>query len=257
MKRFLAVLMGCMLITGTFASCGSDDDSSEVRSTIAGTTAADDDEVSASSEKTTGSDTEKDTEEPETEAPSVKTGEKTSESSGTEIDSELVGAWDTSEEGYNGAYVFNADGTGDILLYFGDMLYFKGDSLVVEGTELPSDMYSFDGTHFSLVLNGMDVLTMDKTTSGQGLDGTYKVKSGAVYDEVSGEYGGLSFNIEVKGGKCTGIFENCFGYTADGKKVSLTSGNAILGVGEFSYKVNGDEMVAESGGTKQYFTRKK
>jgi len=256
MKKLMAMLMGCMLITSSFASCGSDKDSSDSEASTKSSKATT--EAEDATEDETEDETEEETEEePETEAPTEKPTEKATKSSGGELDSELVGAWNTTEDGYNGAYVFNADGTGDIYFDFGDMLHFEGETLMVEGTAITPDMYSFDGTHFALVLSGMDLLTMDKTTSGDGIEGTYKVKSGTVYDEISSAYAGLSFNIEIKGGECTGIFTNCFKYTADGSKITITEGNSIFSVTEFSYKIDGEEMVAESAGQKQYFTRRK
>ena len=66
MKKLMAILMGCMLMTGTFASCGSDDDTSESETSAKSSTAEAEngaEDTTDEEEQTTEAATEEDTDE--------------------------------------------------------------------------------------------------------------------------------------------------------------------------------------------------
>ena len=274
MKKLLAVLMACAMMTGVFASCGKNE-SSESKKDVS---------VSDSSEedKTTESETEEDTTESETEEETETTEETTTETtteSTTTADSEteeettesveedtktdfesivnavgvtdknIVGTWFT-DAGDETIMIFNLkeDGNADILMDMTELTHFTSDGkLFMNDTVFESDCIVYDGAGLAVTINEQDAFTMTKESgSADSFDGVYTMTSGTIYDSLMTSVDeSTEIVVIISGEKLYSGYRNMFRYSADGETITMT-GLETIGMEDDSqskYEVNGDSIV--------------
>lgn len=178
-----------------------------------------------------------------------------------EVDSKIIGEWETSEQGYNGTYTFAENGYGSVSLDASSMFSFKGDTLVVDGeTEIGPDQYEFDGETFVLDIDGTEFITMEKIEgSKSGFDGKYEIVSGYFYDLFGDQYKNTDeygLFAEADGEEFWFTMANCFTFTADGETLIFDKGADLMNNETITYTITGDKMTFKAGGATQILTRK-
>lgn len=216
MKKLIALLAACTMMTCAFASCG-DDKSSESSSeksvseveTEAETTEATTEEETTESETTTEPATEEDTTESISE-------ENTEES--------IIGMWSMSEDEITMGFDFKDNGNLSMWIDITEIVHFTTDgNFIVDNGVMDSKFISYDGTTFSFSSeDGQDLWTMTKESgSSENYDGEYKLVSGAMYDNIA-RYDGVDVYIIVSGETMLADYRNALTYTTDGDAISIT-----------------------------------
>lgn len=178
-----------------------------------------------------------------------------------EVDSKIIGEWETTEQGFNGTYTFAENGYGSVSLDASSMFRFEGETLVVDGsTEIGPDQYEFDGEIFTLDINGTEFMTMEKVEgSKNSLDGKYEIVSGYFYDMFEEQYANTAdygLFAEADGEDFWFTMENCFTFTADGKTLEFDEGADLMNNQSISYTIMGEKMTFKAGGATQILTKK-
>lgn len=243
MKKLIAVLSVCMMITCAFASCGDEksEESSEksvsVSETQAETSETETEEDTTEEETTTETETETVTEE--------ETTESTSETENSVSD--VTGMWFTEEDGM--AMIFNvkADGNIDFVADVTEMTHFTADGGILIGDELlEPECIDYDGKNLVISVNDMEAFNMTKDSGdSDSFDGEYTLKSGVMYDSISddGEY---DIGIIVNGEMMFSSYRNVISYETDNGVVSFTGLENLdyaFDDAELEYKVSGDTLT--------------
>ena len=276
MKKLLAVLMACAMMTGVFASCGKDE-SSESKKDVSVSDSSEEDKTTESEteEDTTESETEEETEaetEEETETVSeTETEEEETESETeeeTEEETEIDLSSATSEGSIEGIWIsdalygfsFESDGTGGILADASEKMHFTADGgLAVSTLTIAPESVSYDGTTLSVAVEGNEMLTMTRNDAGgsDGYDGKYTLISGALYDgfatSMSQSLGldvSTGVQVIVDGEEMFLNFANLFTYTAENGNLEISGNSEALGIPSGSvveYKFSDDKLILVNG----------
>ncbi|MDE5771394.1 MAG: hypothetical protein K2I06_07175 [Ruminococcus sp.] len=263
MKKLFAVLMACAMMTGVFASCGSEEkeESSESKKDVS---------VSESSEedKTTEPETEEDTTESETttetttEEATETTTKKEKEEKTTESDEEDTSdeeTEDTNAEGVSyesiaGAWLmtmgfnFKEDGNADIFMDMTELTHFTSDGKLFMDDEIfESDCISYDGNVLAVTVNEQDAFTMTKESGSEdSFDGLYTMTSGVIYDSLMNSVDeSTEVFVIVIGEKLYSGYKNMFTYSENNGTVHMT-GLETIGIDEdieSQYEINGDILT--------------
>ncbi|MCM1505691.1 MAG: hypothetical protein NC177_00945 [Ruminococcus flavefaciens] len=205
MKKLLAILAVCTMMTSAFASCGDDDASESSAEKSVSETEAE------TSETTTEEETTEETTEPETE-------EETTESSSAEdVNEDLLGMWYMEDDelvmGFN---VIDSKNIG-LWMDITEVVHFTADDeFVLSGEVLPNELISYDGETFSITADtGEDLWTMTKESgSADSYDGEYKLVSGMMYDAVQ-IYDDSDVYVIVSGENMYADYRNMLTYVID------------------------------------------
>jgi len=270
MKRLFAILMGCMLITGTFASCGSGKDSSDSEASTKSsstTTEAEDgteDETEDGTEEGTEAETttKKTTTKKVTTAPATDDDDLTTTSRTTtewyniedpiEPDikpedlkgGDIKGSWRISEEdaGVDMIFEFRADGIVGMGIDITDDLSITGNKVIFSGVETS---YEFDGKTLKITDNDGETLIMERTEgSGKSTDGKYKVTGGTMAEDFSDEE--FSIGYLIKGSETYAFFEDAYRYTTKGNELTMTDLDSESGEEDTEtdyYGITGDTLT--------------
>jgi len=244
MKRLFAILMGCMLITGTFASCGSGKDSSDSEastkssSTATGTEDGTEDGTEVVTEDGTGAETttKKTTTKKVTTAPATEevttTAKTTTNIAATEDPIEpdikpedlkggdIRGSWRMSEEDafVEMVFEFRADGKVGLYADFSDDFSIIGDKARLDGEEAS---YEFDGKTLKITDDDGDNLIMERIEgSGKSPDGKYKVTGGTLAEDYDDADYSVVFCIE--GPQTFAYIEAAYLYSTNGNQLTMT-----------------------------------
>ncbi len=254
MKKLIAVLMACTMMTGVFTSCGNDEkkESSESRKDVSFSDSSEEDETT---EPETEEETEEDTTEVETateittESVTETTTEIEEESEPeTEEESEIDLSSATSEGSIEGiwisdelyGYSFKNDGTGGILANVTEKMHFTADGgLAVSTLTIAPESVSYDGTTLSVAVEGNELLTMTKNDSfnSDSYNGEYTLISGALYDGMATSMS-QSLGLDMSAGVQVIVddeemflnFVNIFTYTAENGNLEITDDSGALGI---------------------------
>ncbi|MDE6677716.1 MAG: hypothetical protein K2K02_01625 [Ruminococcus sp.] len=251
MKKLIALLVVCTMMTGAFASCGDDkqnESSAEKSISEAETKATESDteeettEKETSTEKTTKEKTteEKTTTEKTTEETTTTqtTTEKTTTKSATtnkttttetttksadDDDSEesILGMWYIEDDDLTMGFDFKDKSNLSMWIDITDVVHFSGNDFIIDGDVLNPDSISYDGTTFSINVDGQDLWTMTKESgSTDSYDGEYKMVSGIMYDSVA-LYEGVDVYVIVKGDTMLADYRNALTYSVDEDKIAI------------------------------------
>lgn len=186
-------------------------------------------------------------------------GSSSGGSSSGEVDSKLVGTWETEENGFKGAYNYKADGMGDVILDSSELIYLDGNTMVFSDNEITEDMYSFKNGKFVLDVDGENLLTMTKISGSKNdLQGTFQITAGYLYDQYEPTFGEdfpLNLTIEFDGSDSAMVMADCYQYTADGSDITIVKGKSLFNNTKFSYTIKGDTLTLSASGAKQELTR--
>lgn len=175
------------------------------------------------------------------------------------VDSNVVGKWNTTENGFSGSYVFEANGKGSVYLDASSMYHFEGDTLMIGSEKFGPDAYDFDGKNFKLEANGVEFFNMKKTEGAKNsLDGTYNIVGGYFYDTFDKQYANTttySLDMIVDGKNLFFRMNDCFTFTADGKTMKFIEGAELMNNEEIKYTIVGNKMTFTAGGAKQILTK--
>ncbi len=210
MKRLLAVLTVCAVMTGVFASCGDDKKEESESKKDVSVSESSDEEATEETEPTTEEETEPETEEetepeteeetePETEEETEsETEEETESETEEETESETIDLSDATIEGsIDGLWMadndlygfsFESGGTGGILADATEKMHFTADGgLAISTVTVEPESVNYDGTTLSVEVEGNDMLTMIRNgeSAPDSYDGEYTLISGALYDGMA------------------------------------------------------------------------
>ncbi|MDE5771393.1 MAG: hypothetical protein K2I06_07170 [Ruminococcus sp.] len=280
MKKLFAVLMACAMMTGVFASCGSEEkeEGSKSKKDISVSESAEDDKTTQpeteeeTEEDTTESETEEETES-ETEEETTESDEEDTNDEETEIDfsaatseGSLEGTW-VSDELFG--FSFESDGKGGIIANATEKMHFTADgSLAISSITVSSESISYDGTTLSVNVENNDMLTMTRNgeSDSDSYDGEYRLISGALYDGMATSMSqslGLDSSTDVyvivDGEELFLNFSNLFTYTAENGNLEITGNCEALGIPDGSiveYKFSDDKLILVNGENETIVFRK-
>lgn len=266
MKKLLAVMLICAMMTSAFASCGnSDDESPESKGASVSDSAKEEKEESEKEEETepeTEEETEKETEEetePETEKDTEEETEEENDFSDATTEGSIEGLWVSEEDLYG--FVFENDLTGGVLADASSMIHFTSDGeLFMSSITVAADSVNYDGTTLSVNVEGTDMLTMKRNDASDpdSFDGEYTFVSGAFYDGMVSSMsesfgisdGEASVYAIIEGEKMIVKFANLFTYTAEDGELTISGNFESLGIPDDStieYKFSGDNLILVNG----------
>lgn len=241
MKKLIAFLSVCAVITCNFASCGKEEaEQSNEKS------------VSVSESEAETSETETKTEEETTEAETTTepvTEEETTEATTEKSSENLVGMWYMENE--DGSFVgFNMkdDGKVDMFTDITETLHFTADGNVfIDGDVLPID---YDDKNLVITFHGEEIVNMTKDTGDvDSYDGEYTLLNGVIYDEISTDESydiGFIVNGEMMFVNC----RNIMSYTTSNDFISFNSlynldldDSLYFDTDEHEYEVSGDTFT--------------
>ena len=249
MKRLMAILMSCMLMTGVFTSCSDSDDSSSAegvtKASATDTTGGEDDEDETTEETSEDDDDEEETTgaEKTTEAEKTTAGSKTTtsekatkQSSSIDPDDEpeidpdtlkggdILGTWEGVDLGEEFAMTFKADGTIDYFFDSTSMFSFKNGKVIFYDGEEDACDYTFDGKKMVLSYMDAEFLVLERTsgeTSKTDLDGTYKITGGELYGMLADETNAAG-SFVIDGEKTYMQYNSMFRYKVSGNQLTIT-----------------------------------
>ncbi len=266
MKKLLAVLMGCMLMTGTFASCGSSGSSSESGTTTADSSAAASEKAAENSTEGGTEDGTEDVTDEETtttkkttlkvttapdddDAVATTTAKTTSKPADDEPEADpsdfhggdVAGLWVIEERtAYNLIYDFKKDGRLGMYMDISEDLSFGSDGKAsFEGDEVS---YTFSGNIVKIEYEGEDYLVFTRVSgSGSAIDGTYEITGGTLMEDFEDDNLGMLYIID---GNETYVYnEDTYCYEAKGNELTVTETYKGVESSETSYyDVDGDKL---------------
>lgn len=213
MKKLMALLTVCTMMTCAFVSCGDDNASESSTEKSVSETEAETTAETTTEEETT----EEETTEPETEEETIETtSEETSEES-------IVGMWSMEDDRVTAGMNFIDDKNMSFWIDITEVMHFTANGdFIISGETIEPDFISYDGTTFSINVNGQDLLTMTKeSSSSDSYDGEYKFVSGTMYDAVA-LYEGADIYVIVNGETILADYRNALTYKIDGNKISIS-----------------------------------
>lgn len=239
MKKLLAILMSCMLITGTFASCGSDDDASESETSAKSSTAeteddTDEDEPTTKKQKkTTEAATEEDTDEVTTtkKTTTKKTTKTVEPTTGEDADpsdfhgGDVRGTWRMEDDEMTIDLTFNGgkdSGDIDMTVDITEEISFSDGVVSFEGEEIP---YKFDGKTITVEYEDEEILVLTSRggKTNKNIDGEYNVTGGAMKEYLTAENDEMDYSILIDGEDTYAVSYAAFSYEIDGNKLTLIS----------------------------------
>ena len=233
MKKLIAFLSVCAMITCTFASCGREE-----------TEESNEKSASVSESEAETSETETETEEDTTEAETTTepvTEEETTEATTEKSSEDLVGMWYVDDEdsdfiGFN----IKDDGKIDMLLDFTEMTHFTTDGgLFMDGKILASEYIDYDGDNLVVTVNDKEAFNMTKDSGdADSYDGEYTLKSGVMYDSISNDEN-YDIGIIVNREMLFLTYRNMISYTTNDNILSLN------GLKNLDYDFDTDEVEYE------------
>lgn len=236
MKKLMAILMGCMLMTGTFASCGSDDDTSESETSAKSSTAEAEngaEDTTDEEEQTTEAATEEDTDEVTTtkKTTTQKTTKTVEPTTGEDADpsdfhgGDVRGTWRMEDDEMAIDLTFNGgkdSGDIDMTVDITEEISFSDGVVSFEGEEIP---YKFDGKTITVEYEDEEILVL--TSRGgkinKNIDGEYNVTSGAMKEYLTAENDEMDYSILIDGEDTYAVSYAAFSYEIDGNKLTLIS----------------------------------
>lgn len=285
MKKLIAFLTVCTMMTCAFGSCGKDKDSeSSAESSISATKNEEVSETETTiepttetvTETTTSATTETTTETTATETTTQTTTETTTEtvttSTSAESDTqsetvETIAQSDVSEESIIGKWFTKADddtfigfdfkenGNIDMFVDISELSHFTTDGkLVMQDVTFNSQ---FDGTILSVNVNGTDLMTMSKYDGGTDtLNGTYNLLSGSFYDNMI-QSGQSNISIIISGEKMYLDYPDMLTYKIDGNNISMSGFknlDADIDSVVSTYEIQGNQVTFSSFGDDKNLT---
>lgn len=280
MKKLIAFLTVCTMMTCAFGSCGKDKDSeSSAESSISATKKEEVSETETTIEPTTETVTETTTSattETTTETTTQTTTEITTEtvttSTSAESDTqsetvETIAQSDVSEESIIGKWFTKADddtfigfdfkenGNIDMFVDISELSHFTTDGkLVMQDVTFNSQ---FDGTILSVNANGTDLMTMSKYDGGTDtLNGTYNLLSGSLYDNMI-QSGQSNISIIISGEKMYLDYPDMLTYKIDGNNISMSGFenlDADIDSVVSTYEIQGNQVTFSSFGDDENLT---
>lgn len=242
MKKLIAVLSVCMMITCSFASCGDETSDESSEKSVS---------VSESQAETSEPETEEDTTEEETtttETETVTEEETTETTSEAEISvSDVVGMWYAEDDGTTMIFNVKEDGNIDFVVDVTEVTHFTADGSVFIGDEVfEPECIDYDGKNLVIAVNDMEAFNMTKDSGdADSYDGEYTLNSGVMYDSVA-EDGRYDVGIIVNGEMMFAGYRNVISYSTDGNVVSLSGLENLdydFDTAELEYKVSGDTLT--------------
>lgn len=280
MKKLIAFLTVCTMMTCAFGSCGKDKDSeSSAESSISATKKEEVSETETTIEPTTETVTETTTSattETTTETTTQTTTETTTEtvttSTSAESDTqsetvETIAQSDVSEESIIGKWFTKADddtfmgfdfkenGNIDMFVDISELSHFTTDGkLVMQDVTFNSQ---FDGTILSVNVNGTDLMTMSKYDGGTDtLNGTYNLLSGSLYDNMI-QSGQSNISIIISGEKMYLDYPDMLTYKIDGNNISMSGFENLdsdIDSVVSTYEIQGNQVTFSSFGDDENLT---
>ncbi len=274
MKKLIAILMACTMMTA-FVSCDSSDkdkESSESKTSVSesvddsskDSSKDSDDEGSSkddeSSEKEESSDKDEDSDSKDSKSEDADESSKAAlpEVEAGKIDEKLVGSW-TAEEMGGGSMVFSKDNRLSMVVDYSEMMNFKNGKLVTSGEECDT---TFDGKKITAKSQDQDVLVLEREgdADSSNMDGKYILTGGAIYDMMGAT--GMKIYFTITGEKLVMEMDMCE-YAADGKYITVLGDE----IGMFSsedgddvtseYKIDGETLTIFSDDEEEVFIRTK
>ena len=250
MKKLLAVLMGCMLMTGTFASCGSSGSSSESGTTTADSSAAASEKAAENSTEGGTEDGTEDVTDEETtttkkttlkvttapdddDAVATTTAKTTSKPADDEPEADpsdfhggdVRGTWRMEDDEMTIDLTFNGgkdSGDIDMTVDITEEISFSDGVVSFEGEEIP---YKFDGKTITVEYEDEEILVL--TSRGgkinKNIDGEYNVTGGAMKEYLTAENDEMDYSILIDGEDTYAVSYAAFSYEIDGNKLTLIS----------------------------------
>lgn len=246
MKRLIALLSACAVITCAFASCGKEEEekSSDKSVSVSETETP----VPTTKEKTT----EEVTTEETTEAETTTTTEPTTEEKTTQPTTEksvndVVGMWYYEDEGLTMILNVKDDGYIDLLVDVTELSHFTADGgMFLGGDILDSDCIDYDGKSLIVTVNGQEGFNMTKDSGdAEVFDGEYTLNSGIMYDNIS-EDGSYDIGIIINGEVMFSAYKDMLSYTIDDGVVSLAGLVNLdydFDTADVEYKISGDTLT--------------
>ncbi len=245
MKKLLALLLSCAMITVACASCDKDE-KKEKESKAESSAVSDDKDDKEDDDKDDKKDEEskKDKEDKED---SKK--DESSKGSASVEDSSICGSW-TSEDLFGAVLVFGEDGSLETTFDYSEMMSFKDGQLSVMGQTCDT---TFDGSKLEASMQGQVVLSLERkgAKDESTMDGEYVPAESMGEDSLS-VFGDGEIAFIIEGDKLI-VSAEMGTYTADGKTLVMKGGSTILSSdtaedGEdveesCEYKIEGDTLT--------------
>lgn len=241
MKKLIAFLSACAVITCSFASCGKEEaeESNEKSVSVSESEAETSETETEAEEETTEEETETETE--------SATEEETEEASAEESDSDVVGMWYMEDDGMMMIFNVKEDGNVDTVIDITEIVHFTADGgMFIDGDILEPEYVDYDGKSLVVTINEQEGFNMTKDSGdAESLDGEYTLNGGIMYDSVS-EGGNYDIGIIINGETMFSAYKNVISYTTDNGVVSLAGLENLdydFDTAELEYEVSGDTFT--------------
>ncbi|MBE6864584.1 MAG: hypothetical protein E7495_08530 [Ruminococcus flavefaciens] len=174
---------------------------------------------------------------------------------------QIIGRWDTEEEGTKGCYIFSDNGVGSIEIDMSSIWKFDGSVMKVEDFVFEEKDYTFQEGVLSADYLGKNFVNMKKNDgNNDSIEGSYTINSGLVYDTYKEMYANtdeysLGF---VKDGDSTRLMvHNCFTYeyAPENNVLKIIKGTSLFNNSEFECLVSDKEMKLSVDGAVQEFKK--
>lgn len=282
MKKLLAILAACSMITVAMAGCGdkkSDDDEKESSSSSSVSESSEDESEEESSEEESSDEESSDEESSEAGLSEDESSDSSSAASGPstveagQVDPAVLGDWYSEELG--GSFCFDDKNVVSMGMDYSLIMYFNADKELVmpdsSGAEI-SVPVDYDGSTLSVSYSddiegsSMELMTLVRTDAANpdSLDGNYELVDGELYDSlITALFSDTDTTISmaVSGEKLYIKMAVCE-YTADGEKMEMFGdGLSLFGMASqeeavLDYTVSGDSLsMTDTSGESMDFTK--
>lgn len=287
MKKLLAILAACSMITFAMAGCGdkkSDDDEKESSSSSSVSESSEDESEEESSKDESSEEESSDEESSDEESSEAGlSGEESSDSSSAasgpsiveagQVDPAVLGDWYSEDLG--GSFCFDDKNVVSMGMDYSSIMYFNADKELVmpdsSGTEI-SVPVDYDGSTLSVSYSddtegaSMELMTLVRTDAANpdSLDGNYELIDGELYDSlITALFSDTDTTISMAvSGENLYIKMTVCEYTADGEKLEMFGdGLSLFGIASqeeavLDYTVSGDSLsMTDASGESMDFTK--
>lgn len=164
---------------------------------------------------------------------------------------DLVGKWELKELADEsikaGGIELKDGGKGSIYMDTTQILHIEDKALIIgdgeSAVKFDEDLINYDGTNFSVDIQGQNVITLERTDGNaneDSYDGEYDFKGGVAYDLIQeqSKSGDMVLHMTIDGDKSTVTFVDVFDYSLEKGKMKLSGYTSFLGQSDSDEAVN-------------------
>lgn len=152
---------------------------------------------------------------------------------------ELEGVADSAEGIDGGGLIFDKDGNGSFYEDTSSLFYFEDSGINVGGYTFDNNYINYDGSTFSLSVEGMEMLKMERKGSPEPdkYIGDYNLVGGFLYETITSgiaqgsgtdDVNDIPISISFEENHSEVIFDDVFEYEVKGSKIKISNCSSFL-----------------------------